>query len=40
MSTGIKERALKLLGANVAPEVTASALGVNPGYISQLLADD
>ncbi len=39
-TTSIEDRALSLLGAGVVPESVASALGVTPGYISQLLADD
>lgn len=39
-STSVEERALSLLGAGVAAESVASALGVTGGYISQLLADD
>lgn len=38
--TGNKERALSLLGVGTSPEVVASALGVSPAYISQLLADE
>lgn len=34
-----KDRALKLLGNNVEQEVVATALGVSPSYISQLLAE-
>lgn len=34
-----KERAMKLLGQGVEQEVVATALGVSPGYISQLLGD-
>jgi hypothetical protein len=35
-----RERAAKLLGSGVEPEVVATALGVTPGYISQLLAEE
>ena len=38
MST--RDRAAKLLGAGHAAEVVATALGVSPGYISQLLSDE
>ena len=34
-----RERALKLLGNGVEQEVVATALGVSPSYISQLLAE-
>lgn len=34
------ERALSLLGSGVAAEAVASALGVTPSYISQLLSDE
>lgn len=34
-----KERAMKLLGQGVEQEVVATALGVSPGYVSQLLSD-
>lgn len=40
MSTGINDRALQLLGSGVNQEAVASALGVSPSYISQLLADE
>ena len=40
MSTNIAERAVSLLGAGVPQEVVASALGVTPGYISQLLSNE
>lgn len=40
MSKNVPERALVLLGAGVPQEVVASALGVTPGYISQLLSDE
>lgn len=36
---GTRERALKLLGQNVEQEVVATALGVTPGYVSQLLSE-
>lgn len=39
-TTSIEDRALSLLGAGVIADSVASALGVTPGYISQLLADD
>ena len=35
-----EERALKLLGDGFAPEQVASAIGVSPSRISQLLSDD
>src|SRR5882672_10943954 len=34
-----RERVLKLLGQGVEQEVVATAVGVSPSYISQLLAD-
>jgi len=40
MGTSINERALSLLGAGVPQENVASAVGVTPGYISQLLSDE
>src|SRR5579859_6436223 len=39
-SMGTRERAAKLLGNGIAQEIVASALGVTPSYISQLLADE
>lgn len=36
---GIEERALELLGSGIGPEIVASALGVTPARISQLLSD-
>jgi len=39
-TTSTEERALSLLGAGVAAESVASALGVTPSYISQLLSDE
>lgn len=39
-TTSVEDRALSLLGAGVMADSVASALGVTPGYISQLLADD
>jgi hypothetical protein len=39
-TTSVEDRALSLLGAGVAAESVASALGVTPSYISQLLSDD
>ena len=36
----IQDRALKLLGAGIGTESVASALGVSPGRISQLLAEE
>ena len=39
-TTSIRDRALSLLGAGVVADSVASALGVTPSYISQLLADD
>jgi len=38
--TSTESRALELLGSGVAPEVVASALGVTPSRISQLLSDE
>lgn len=40
MSNSINERALSLLGSGVNAEAVASAIGVTPGYVSQLLADE
>lgn len=40
MSNSINERALSLLGSGVQAEKVASALGVTPGYVSQLLAEE
>ena len=40
MGTATQERALTLLGAGVPQEVVASALGVTPGYVSQLLSNE
>jgi len=40
VSTSINERALSLLGAGVQQETVATALGVTPSYISQLLSDE
>jgi len=40
MFTGTAERALSLLGSGVPQEAAASALGVTPSYISQLLANE
>lgn len=37
--TSIEERALQLLGSGIAAESVASALGVTPGRISQLLSE-
>lgn len=34
-----RDRVMKLLGQGVEPEVVATAVGVTPGYISQLLDD-
>lgn len=39
-NTSVEDRALSLLGAGVIPDSVAAALGVTPGYISQLLSDD
>lgn len=39
-TTNTEERALSLLGDGVDPETVASALGVTPGRVSQLLADE
>jgi hypothetical protein len=36
---GTRERAMKLLGGGVDQEIVSTALGVTPGYISQLLAE-
>ena len=38
VTTGVEERALKLLGAGIQAEAVAAALGVTPGRIAQLLA--
>ncbi len=38
INDGIMERALKLLGNGVSQEAVASALGVSPSYITQLLS--
>lgn len=38
--SGIAARALELLGNGLAADVVASALGVSPSYISQLLSDE
>lgn len=38
--TGTEERILNLLGAGIIPEQVASAVGVSPSYISQLLSTD
>lgn len=40
LTTSTTERALSLLGSGVLPEQVASALGVTPSRISQLLAED
>lgn len=40
ITTATEERALKLLGSGVSPEQVASALGVTPARISQLLAEE
>lgn len=40
MSNSINERALSLLGSGVQAEKVASALGVTPSYVSQLLSDE
>jgi len=40
VSTSINERALSLLGMGIQQEKVASALGVTPSYISQLIADE
>ena len=39
-ASSVSERAISLLGAGVPQEIVASALGVTPGYISQLLSDE
>jgi hypothetical protein len=39
LTTSVEERAKQLLGAGVAAESVAAALGVTPGRISQLLAE-
>ena len=39
-STSVEERALHLLGSGVPADSVASALGVTPSRISQLLAED
>jgi hypothetical protein len=38
-SQSIDERALTLLGQGIEPSTVASAIGVSPSYISQLMAD-
>lgn len=38
--SGTQERAMKLLGAGISADQVASALGVTPSYISQLLATE
>lgn len=40
LSTSVEERALTLLGSGIAPEAVASALGVTPSRISQLLSSE
>jgi hypothetical protein len=40
VSTGIEERALKLLGSGIAAESVAAALGVTAARISQLLSEE
>lgn len=40
LTTGVEERALTLLGSGIAPEAVASALGVTPSRISQLLSNE
>ena len=40
MSTVTEDKALTLLGSGVPQEAVASALGVTPGFISQLLSDE
>lgn len=40
MSTVTEDKALSLLGSGVPQEAVASALGVTPSYISQLLSDE
>jgi hypothetical protein len=37
---GLQERILNFLGAGIAPERVASAVGCEPSYISQLLSDE
>lgn len=39
LTTSIEDRALALLGSGIAAEATASALGVTPSRISQLLSE-
>lgn len=39
VTSSVEERALKLLGAGIKQEQVASALGVTPGRIAQLLSD-
>lgn len=39
-TTGLEEKALNLLGSGIAAESVASALGVTPSRIAQLLADE
>jgi hypothetical protein len=40
ITTNTEERALKLLGTGITPEIVASALGVTVSRISQLLSDE
>lgn len=37
--SGLKDKILNFLGAGVSPEKVASAVGVDPSYISQLISD-
>ena len=38
--TAVEQRALELLGSGVGSEAVAAAVGVTPGYISQLLSNE
>lgn len=38
--SGTKGRILELLGNGMSPEIVATAAGVTPGYVSQLLSDE
>jgi transcriptional regulator with XRE-family HTH domain len=37
---GIQGKCLEMLGNGLTPEIVATALGISPGYISQLLAEE
>jgi hypothetical protein len=40
ITTSVEDRALQLLGAGIAAEAAANALGVTPGRIAQLLSEE